>query len=208
MIACPVRPHCRAAAHCPWCVEGSEYLPDQTHTPHPARVAAQKARRAARRIHRHLPTTLRGAANRRHGQKAEQFFARRLHGTVNRGSGRFDSAPNDVYLPGWQCEIRERRGQFGRVHQALRQHDGLLLPGAIAIIPYPVFAIYHPSHPSDPWTLPEWWTWKAYSTTQGWTTLITWIHDPREHPDVVIVRTGIHPTGHDAFAVFLWHPHP
>jgi hypothetical protein len=182
-------------------VAGSEYTPDAARIPHPAIVAAKQARRQARRIHRHLPQTLQGHANRRHGRAAERLFAHRLHGHVNPGSGQWDARPNDVYIPGWQCEIRERRRQFGRVWHALAQADGLQLPQGEVILPYPVFATFHPATPTDPWALPAWWRWQAIPQTTGWTTLLRWVHDPREHPDVVIVRTGPHGDGPDAFVI-------
>ena len=204
MIACSVRAHCLAATHCPWCVGGSEYSPDAHRIPHPAAIAARNARHQARRIHRHLPATIQGGANRRHGRTAERFFAKSLNGTVNHGSGMIASRPNDVYFADWQCEVRERRRQFQGVWRILQHADGILLPGSIAIVPYPVFRIYHPAKPTAPWSLPPWWEWHLLESSAGWTTLLRWIHDPREHPDVVVVRTDTSVDGHDAFAVFPW----
>jgi len=208
MVECAVRATCQTAMHCPWCVEGSEYTPVRGGPLHPAVQARHDNRRIARRLHRALPAVQRGARNRRHGQLAERRTAHQWHGVVNRGSGRFESRPNDVYLPGWQLEVRERLHQFGSVWRVLQTADGLWVAPGMVIIPGPIFDVHHPATPNDSWTWPETWTWHYAERLDGWTTLWRWVMDPREHPDAVVVRTTDRADGSGVFVAMRYAQRP
>lgn len=140
---CPVAQHCQQPTHCPYCVDGSEYVPDAARVPHPAQVAARQARQTERKVQRQQPAAQAGRRSVRKGRRVERDAVHYFGGARVPLSGMLDGHPNDVVLPnGWRAEVKGRRTGWGNILQRVTLTSVVFLPQpALVVIAGAVFRV-------------------------------------------------------------------
>jgi len=124
MTACPVEANCRAATHCPYCIQGSEYQAIDRRVLFPAEVERKEARRVAQVLHRMTPEYRTGKRSAHKGRRLEQELARLVEGHRVPLSGALEGLPNDVVARnGWRLESKGRADLFGTIYRWLGESD-------------------------------------------------------------------------------------
>lgn len=193
---CPVAHHCQQPTHCPYCIDGSEYVPDAARVPHPAQVAARQARQAARRGARQTAAAQTGRRSVRKGRRVERAAVQYFGGERVPLSGMLDGHPNDTVLPnGWRAEVKARHDGLGwliaRIAEtpvvAVQTPDG---PSLIAVAGA-VFRVGPPAVPepyrADPLTWPP----TARVTRKRVKQLWDWL--TAEQADVLLIKIDRQP---------------
>lgn len=124
-MECPVASNCKVASrNCPFCVNGSEYVPIDKRALFPAEEERLKARAEARREHKQSDAYKIGKRSKRKGSRREREVAKLLGGERVPLSGALDGHPNDVVLPnGWRTEVKARKAGLAVLYGWIEDAD-------------------------------------------------------------------------------------